>query len=369
MIAEPEQMIALWAQQEQVAAPQPGPNPHLTANLVARLVLCPVAVLLSWVPLRVLWRKGEFTACVMTINNCVLIFYTLVNAAVWHDQDIASWWDGHGWCDLQTYTVFPMTTVFCACVCAIMRRLALTIGQMRTTTQSAREKRSQILAEALIIFPVPLIQVAMTYLVQLIRYTVMPVNGCGRAYDGNVIYLLFFVLPTPIFTAAACVYAGKWLSLQAIRENLPAKRCARSDLQALQGHTQDNLRCPELGKQHGGVEKPTSQTKALHDVNVYPCALCSGSDRILGLQPNARLALADPPDPLQRPERRSVGDHCAAFIQRCDLCGDEHELDTRSCCRNHRPMVRHRCRGSHNAPQAPSGAGTRTALPKPKGGV
>jgi len=219
-----------WARDEAGAVPY---NANLTINLVFRLILGPAALVASWVPFQLLWRNGEFAAVVMTATNWILILFLVVNAAIWHDDDHARWWRGYGWCDIQMYCQFAMTTVYGACVCAIMRRLARQVGLTRVTRLSARERRNRTLVQILIIFPMPILQVALTYLVQSQRYTLMPVNGCGKAYDADALYLVFFVLPSPIFTAFACFYACKqqWTPFPffPFQYNLPT----RSDLHYL----------------------------------------------------------------------------------------------------------------------------------------
>ncbi len=202
----PPLAAGLWVRD---GADQPPYDPGMTANLVCRLIFGPIARLASWVPFRVLWRHGEFAAAVMTATNWILVLFLVVNAAIWPDGDHDRWWLGYGWCDIQMYCQFAMSTIYGACVCAIMRRLAKQVGLSRVSDLSAKEKRNRVLVQSLIIFPVPLLQVVLTFLVQAQRYTIMPVNGCGKSYDPDVIYLIFFVLPSPIFTALACYYACK----------------------------------------------------------------------------------------------------------------------------------------------------------------
>lgn len=187
----------------------PGVTTSFTINWICRLILGPLGLLFSWVPFYLLRRNGEFAACVMVATNWILIVYLYVNALIWHNEDIEASWGGQGWCDIQMYTQFAMTTIYSACVCAIMRRLAKSVGLERVTTLTAKERKNRIFVQSLIIFPAPIIQVILTPFVQGHPYTLMPVNGCGKAFDGNVIYLIFFVIPSPIYTAAACVYACK----------------------------------------------------------------------------------------------------------------------------------------------------------------
>ncbi len=175
-------MSELWARD---GDSQPPYNTNLTINLVCRLVLGPIALLASWVPFRLLWRNGEFAAAVMTATNWILVLFLVVNAAIWRDDDHNHWWLGYGWCDIQMYCQFAMTTIYGACVCAIMRRLAKQVSLTRVAGLSARERRNRVLVQSLIIFPVPVLQVILTYLVQSQRYTLMPVNGAEGLRPGR----------------------------------------------------------------------------------------------------------------------------------------------------------------------------------------
>lgn len=192
----------------------------LLANVVLRLILGPLALLASWVPLRLLWKNGEFPACVFVANNWVFVLLVSINAAIWHDQDFDHWWLGYGWCDVQIYVQIALTTIYSASVCAIMRRLSMQVGLTRVGGLSGREKRSQLLVQMLIIFPVPLLQIILTIFVQGQRYMLAPVNGCNKAYYGNAVYLVFFLLPSPIFTAAACFHTCEYA--------MDSRGCSRS---------------------------------------------------------------------------------------------------------------------------------------------
>jgi len=191
--------------------PDPEYNPYMTANLVCRLVLCPIALVACWVPFRLLQKHGEFAAAVLTAANCILVLYTLINAAIWTHDDLPNMWNGEGWCDFHVYTWFPLSTIYGSSTCAIMRRLAQQVSLSRVTDLSAKERRNHIITQCLIIFPVALLQLALIPVVQLFRYSINPVSGCDAVYDRNVVLLVFFILPTPIYTVAACFHAGEYL--------------------------------------------------------------------------------------------------------------------------------------------------------------
>ncbi|CAK7268585.1 a-factor receptor [Sporothrix epigloea] len=180
--------------------------PSLVANDVLRLILCPLGILLTWVPLRILWRNGEFPACIFVLNVWVLILFVFVNAIIWHNQDFDSWWFGYGWCDLQVFTEYAMVTLYSTSVCAIMQRLSSQVALTRVTGLSAREKRNRVLVQSLIIFPLPLLQVILTVFVQGQRYGIAPASGCTTRYEPTIIFLVFFLLPPNFFTILACYH-------------------------------------------------------------------------------------------------------------------------------------------------------------------
>ncbi|CAK7213804.1 a-factor receptor [Sporothrix curviconia] len=156
--------------------------PSLAANVILRLILCPIAILLTWVPMRILWRNGEFPACTYVVNLWVLILFVFVNAAIWHNQDFDSWWLGYGWCDMQAYIQYAFVTLYSTSVCAIMQRLSSQVGLTRVTGLSSREKRRRLLTQSLIIFPVPVLQIVITVFVQGQRYAIAPAIQTYRKF-------------------------------------------------------------------------------------------------------------------------------------------------------------------------------------------
>jgi len=182
-------------------------NPNLMANLVARLVLCPIALLASWVPFRLLQKNGEFAAATMTATNWILVLIIFINAAIWNHDDIANMWPGEGWADFVVYTYFPLTTIYGACTCAITRRLAKQVDLSRVAGLTDKEKRNNLIVQILIIFPVALLQLALTPLVQETRYFLFPITGPTGWYQQNIVYFLFYMLPTPLYTLAASFHA------------------------------------------------------------------------------------------------------------------------------------------------------------------
>lgn len=192
-----------------VGPPPPYTNTPLHINLFFRVFLGILGNMCCWVPMRLLWKNGEFSASIYCVAVMTLNCYYIVNALIWRDDNVKEWYAGYGWCDLQMYTVFAIQTLYSACIFAIMRNLANKVGMMRATSLTAREKRRRNLFEALIIFPFPFLQVVMTYFVLAQRYNVSTLIGCTNFYYRTWPYLIIYHIPTNAYTLLTVFYGGK----------------------------------------------------------------------------------------------------------------------------------------------------------------
>ncbi|KAL2164561.1 hypothetical protein VTH06DRAFT_3778 [Thermothelomyces fergusii] len=204
-----------WAQFGFTTTPDerigPGPpysSPALRANLFFRVFLGFVSLFVTWVPARLLWRSGEFGGTVICVMLLVLNLITVVNSLIWRDDDVGRWWAGQGWCDILNYTFFAMHSAFNICMFEIMRGLASKVALNRAVKPTRSERRRQRVVSALVIFTVPAIQVVLTYFVTSGRYAISTLVGCGAVYYPNWIYLVFYILPTPVFAVGAAYMAA-----------------------------------------------------------------------------------------------------------------------------------------------------------------
>ncbi|RYP13530.1 hypothetical protein DL765_006852 [Monosporascus sp. GIB2] len=191
----------------------PPTSPKLLTNLVARVLLATLGTCLCWVPLRLLARNGEFAAVVLTATVCVLNLATVVNSLLWRSDDWRSWPSGRGLCDLEVYLLQPLNTAYAAAVFALVWRLA---GQVRPATAlpapaaaSRRRalRRRAVLVQALVIFSVPVVQVAFTWFDIAQRFVVATLVGCSAVYDNSWPKVLVFDVPPAAFAVAAVPYA------------------------------------------------------------------------------------------------------------------------------------------------------------------
>ena len=180
----------------------------LTTNAICRVVFALLSNLLMWVPLKLLRRHGELAAVILIIVTMVYNVLTLINAIIWHTDDVSSWWMGWVYCDAFNYINYPILTIYTSCVFAIMRNLADQTSLMRADSLSLREKHRRNLVQALIIFPAPVVQLAWMYPTSVHRYYLMPLAGCTWWPSRTWPSLVFFCIPQPAFTIGAAWYAG-----------------------------------------------------------------------------------------------------------------------------------------------------------------
>ena len=206
---------------ERVVAPShndsPVSTPGLLPNLVARVSLSVLGTILCWVPFRVLVRKGEFAAVVLIATVCILNVITVINSLVWSSDDYIHWFSGRGLCDIEAYLLVPLETTYAAAVFALVRRLA---GQVRIAASPfankniadqdlKRFRRWALVSQAVVIFAIPVIQVAFTWFDLAQRFIVGTLVGCSAVYDNSWPKILVFDSPPTVFTFASVIYVCK----------------------------------------------------------------------------------------------------------------------------------------------------------------
>lgn len=194
---------------ERIGPPPPYSYPVLEVNLFCRVFLGLVSLFVTWIPARLLWRNGEFAGTCLCVTIWVLNFKTVVNALIWHNDNVTIWYAGYGWCDLQAYLSFPLHTAFNISLFEIMRGLASKVALHRVLAPTRKERHRERIISALVIFTFPVIQIALAYLVNLGRYNISTLVGCNVLYWPSWVYLVFYIIPTPSFAIAGAVMAGE----------------------------------------------------------------------------------------------------------------------------------------------------------------
>lgn len=188
------------------------PTPGMLANIIFRFILNLGAAIACWVPLRLFHKNGELAGFSMVLATAILNFFYALNAVIWPNNDMSQWVKGYGWCDVQLALWMPLETLNAAAVCAVMQNIAAQVSVMRASTLTRQEKRRKHLIQALIIFPLPLLQLVLYYFAIAMRYNISGIIGCQAVFEANWVFLVFFLMPCPIFAVGAAYFSGLFFS-------------------------------------------------------------------------------------------------------------------------------------------------------------
>ncbi|KAI1187214.1 GPCR fungal pheromone mating factor [Nemania serpens] len=184
----------------------PATNPGLQANLACRVILAMAGTLISWVPLRLLFRNGEFAAVVFIVDVALMNLITILNSLIWNNDDWNNWWDGKGLCDVEVYVSAPLQTVYAASIFTVMYHLSQQV-KVSGVGHDRRDRTRRNLIQSAIIFPIPLVQLLFTYFDLAQRYIVGTLIGCTAVYDISWPKNLVYDAPPAVFAVLSIPYA------------------------------------------------------------------------------------------------------------------------------------------------------------------
>ncbi len=137
------------------------------------------------------------------------IFY-FINALIWPNDDLDSWWRGYGLCDLEVKLQVAATIGIPTSLVCIMRNLARVLDTSRTVLQpSPAQRRRQYAIEALLCFGAPVYMIIAHYVVQNVRYYIFGISGCVPSFDNSWPSIVLIEIWSPFFSVVAVYYSSK----------------------------------------------------------------------------------------------------------------------------------------------------------------
>jgi pheromone a factor receptor len=181
----------------------------LKVNLIMRVSLGIIANLVSVVPLKHLYHGGEFAAVVFIGNLIFVNFKNIINALIWRNDNTDDWWPGYGLCDINPYLHNITVSLYVTCLLAIMRNLAQQVGLLRANPLTVRERRRRNLVQALIMFPLPIVQLAFVWPLTSQRFVVATLVGCAWSGWPSWPYIFLFAAAPVFISVITAGYASK----------------------------------------------------------------------------------------------------------------------------------------------------------------
>ena len=138
------------------------------------------------------------------IPGAALVFWIIIanimnviNALIWPTDDLASWFQGQGLCDIEVKLELAQTLGLVSSIACIMKSLARALDTNQAAihlTPGERQRRN--ILDCLLCFGPAIYMICVHYIVQPSRYYVVAIAGCTPSVDNSWPSIaLLFVLP------------------------------------------------------------------------------------------------------------------------------------------------------------------------------
>lgn len=133
-----------------------------------------------------------------------------INSLIWGRDNLAQWWDGVIWCDINVRIQIGAQVALGASVAMILRRLAKVMDTRNITVSLSRSSKLRgQLVEAGWCWGYPLVIILLYIPVQSARFNIWGIEGCISAYRPNMRSLFLTVIWMPVTMMVVFYYAGK----------------------------------------------------------------------------------------------------------------------------------------------------------------
>ncbi|EEH23272.1 hypothetical protein PABG_05483 [Paracoccidioides brasiliensis Pb03] len=154
-------------------------------------------------------RTGNFPASCLIAWFIVFNIFNFINPLIWPTDDVGRWWNGAGLCDVETKLMAPLGAGIAGALNCIFRSLADVMNTDRTTLIPSKAQRRRTLAfEVVFCVVIPVLMMALHYIVQHRRYYIFAIVGCMPAFHPSwPTTALIFSWPLVVLSLAT-IYCG-----------------------------------------------------------------------------------------------------------------------------------------------------------------
>lgn len=183
---------------------------HTGPNAILLPVFAALSIAIVYVPFVLLLRVKKVAACTMVIVVAVVNFLTFINAILWPNDNIAAWFTGVGVCDIEVQIRTPMSTLLATSMAYLTKDLAMAMDTDNPRlVESRAQRRRRLWVELTFCFAIPILQMALYYIVQANRFAIVTVYGCVDSVDSSWPTVVIRAIWPPLFALLNCYYASK----------------------------------------------------------------------------------------------------------------------------------------------------------------
>lgn len=185
---------------------------HLTPlSAILLPIFSLIAILLDLPPL--IWQAQNLNTAAFSLIFWLILLNTnnFLNPLIWPTSDWSVWPSGRIYCDVQIRIMVGASIgAVPACALAISRSLARALDTKRQVVRQDRKRKMRdAVLDGVLCFGLPIFFMVAYYIVQNVRYFIVPVYGCDNRYDGSWVSVVIFFVPPVIMCLWATYYIGK----------------------------------------------------------------------------------------------------------------------------------------------------------------
>ena len=158
-----------------------------------------------------LWhfRNRNIGATCLVAWISFLLLFTFVNAILWPNDNIETWYSGTGLCDFEVKIQVASQVALPASLACILRTLAAVMDTDHPTLiKSKAQRRRSYIIDLLWCVGFPLLQMPLHYIVQTRRYYVYGIAGCVPAVSTSWVTILLLGVPSLTWTLIYAYFSG-----------------------------------------------------------------------------------------------------------------------------------------------------------------
>lgn len=178
------------------------------------LCLCAViSLLLSLSPLVGHVQRGNIAPAALVLWSVIENSILIINSAIWPNENVDSWWNGAGLCDIEIKLQLASSVAQAGAVAVILYTLASALDVRRSLHgSSSRRKRVVLTVELVLCYGLPAVVSILHYIVQPNRYYIFSYTGCTPSIDASWLSIPLVELWNPLFCCVAVYFAGTGLT-------------------------------------------------------------------------------------------------------------------------------------------------------------
>lgn len=174
-------------------------------------VLSGVVILLDIPPLVWHAKQRNLAPAALVSWFIILNLMTVTNAIIWPTLHPEQNFSGRGLCDIQAKLIVGSWNGIPAALAVILRSLARVMDPDNAVPSlCSAEKRRALMIEGSFCIVVPLVLMALHFIVQEVRFYVDPVTGCNPATDDSWPSIVLVYIWPALLAMGAGYYAGKY---------------------------------------------------------------------------------------------------------------------------------------------------------------